>query len=164
MQHPGGSHELTPRQIQILGLATFSNNEIAYILNVSAQTVKNHWSNIYRYLGLTPRAGESIRLKAIIIALERGLIPSVWDLPLGSMIKCTKRLLTLWQVYDKMENKEKCVITATPQPRFYPESCTLAEHQILKRIRQLVRKGRSILILEIVSRDSVRELGSTMME
>ncbi|MGD8501171.1 MAG: hypothetical protein PVJ86_11020 [Phycisphaerales bacterium] len=47
--------------------------------------------------------------------------------------------------------------TATPAPRFYAESLTLAEHQLLKRIRQLCRRdGTVILILEIENRNSLK--------
>lgn len=78
-------YQLTPRQIQILGLATLSNCEVAHILDISIQTVKNHWCNIYQQLGLI-QENNSVRIKAIILALEQGIIQDVWDLPLGHVI------------------------------------------------------------------------------
>lgn len=46
---------------------------------------------------------------------------------------------------------------ATPTPKFYTESLTLAEHQLLMRIRQLCRRdGTIILFIEIASREEMQ--------
>lgn len=63
-----------------------------------------------------------------------------------------------------MEGKAKYV-TATPIPRFYPETCTLAEHKLLKRVRQISNsEQRTILIFEIINRHDLRELGRVTIE
>lgn len=46
---------------------------------------------------------------------------------------------------------------ATPAPKFSVESLTLAEHQLLKRIRQLCKRdGMVILIIEIENRNNLK--------
>jgi hypothetical protein len=46
---------------------------------------------------------------------------------------------------------------ATPAPKFYTDTLTLAEHQLFKRIRQLCKRdGTVILILEIENRNSLK--------
>jgi hypothetical protein len=46
---------------------------------------------------------------------------------------------------------------ATPAPKFYTDTLTLAEHLLLKRIRQLCRiDGTVILILEIENRNDLK--------
>lgn len=63
-----------------------------------------------------------------------------------------------------MEDRAKYV-TAMPTPRFYQETCTLAEHKLLKRVRQISNsEQRTILIFEIVSRDDISELGKVTIE
>lgn len=63
-----------------------------------------------------------------------------------------------------MEDRAK-YITVTPEPKFYRETCTLTEHQLLKRIRQIANgMRRTILIFEIISRDDIRELGKVPVE
>ena len=48
-------------------------------------------------------------------------------------------------------------MTSTPPPKFYTETVTLAEHQLLKRIRQLCKEdGTVILIIEIETREEMR--------
>jgi len=48
-------------------------------------------------------------------------------------------------------------MTSTPIPKFYTETVTLAEHQLLKRIRQLCKRdGTVILIIEIATREELR--------
>ena len=48
------------------------------------------------------------------------------------------------------------VVTSTPAPRFYGETVTLAEHQLLKRVRQLAKKdGMVVVVLTIVDRDAM---------
>lgn len=48
----------------------------------------------------------------------------------------------------------------TPLSKFYTETCTLAEHQLLKRVRQLCKGngGPIIIQLEIVTRHKLRVL------
>jgi hypothetical protein len=47
--------------------------------------------------------------------------------------------------------------SSSPAPRFYTETVTLAEHQLLKRIRQLCKNdGTVILIIEIVTREKLQ--------
>jgi two-component system, NarL family, response regulator LiaR len=66
----GGKHDLTPREIEVLRLLASgrTNNEIAEVLVVSAETVKTHVGNILTKLHLAHRA------QAVIYALKRGLI------------------------------------------------------------------------------------------
>jgi hypothetical protein len=46
---------------------------------------------------------------------------------------------------------------ATPAPKFYTDTLTLAEFQLLKRIRQLCKRdGTVILLIEIIDRSQVR--------
>jgi hypothetical protein len=48
-------------------------------------------------------------------------------------------------------------LTATPTPKFYTESLTLAEHQLIMRIRQLCKRdGTVILLIEIIDREQVK--------
>ncbi len=69
-QHP--TPEMSPRQIEILSLISkgFSNKEIAGILNVSLETVKDH---IKKILG---KVGASSRTEAAAIAVGQKLISS----------------------------------------------------------------------------------------
>ncbi len=61
---------LSPREMEILRLITqgSSNKEIAHVLGISRQTVKNHMSNILRKLAVNDRT------EAAILALRRGWI------------------------------------------------------------------------------------------
>lgn len=61
---------LTDRQRQLLDLAKLgkTSKEIANILGLSPQTVKNHFSVIYIKLGASDRT------HAVYLALKRGLI------------------------------------------------------------------------------------------
>lgn len=61
---------LSPREMEILRLITqgSSNKEIAYMLGISRQTVKNHMSNILRKLAVNDRT------EAAVLALRRGWI------------------------------------------------------------------------------------------
>lgn len=46
---------------------------------------------------------------------------------------------------------------ATPAPKFYTDTLTLAEHQLLMRIRQLCRRdGTVILFIEIANREEMQ--------
>jgi DNA-binding NarL/FixJ family response regulator len=62
---------LTPREMEILELVVqgMSNRKIAYHLEISHQTVKNHMTAILRKLGATGRT------EAAVSALKRGWIP-----------------------------------------------------------------------------------------
>ena len=61
---------LSPREMEILSLTTrgASNKEIATLLNISRQTVKNHMSNVLRKLGVEDRT------QAAVLALRRGWV------------------------------------------------------------------------------------------
>ena len=62
--------ELSPRQMEILNLVAkgFSNKEIAEIIGISPDTVKEHVANIFQ------RIGASSRAEAATIAVNLGLI------------------------------------------------------------------------------------------
>ena len=62
--------ELSPRQIEILNLVAkgFSNKEIAEIIGISPDTVKEHVANIFQ------RIGASSRAEAATLAVNLGLI------------------------------------------------------------------------------------------
>ena len=68
-------HELTPRELEILQLASSgnSNRGIAERLWVTEQTVKFHLSNVYRKLGV------SNRTEASHLAHMDGLVTSATD-------------------------------------------------------------------------------------
>ncbi len=61
---------LSPREMEVLALTTkgASNKEIATILNISRQTVKNHMSSVLRKLGVEDRT------QAAVLALRRGWV------------------------------------------------------------------------------------------
>jgi DNA-binding NarL/FixJ family response regulator len=61
---------LTPREVEILKLVAIglANKQIAYRLQVSEKTVRNHVSNIYEKLGIQGRS------HAVIYAAKKGLI------------------------------------------------------------------------------------------
>ena len=61
---------LSPREMEILSLTTrgASNKEIATLLNISRQTVKNHMSSVLRKLGVEDRT------QAAVLALRRGWV------------------------------------------------------------------------------------------
>jgi DNA-binding NarL/FixJ family response regulator len=61
---------LTPREVEILKLVAIglANKQIAYRLQVSEKTVRNHISNIYEKLGIQGRS------HAVIYAAKKGLI------------------------------------------------------------------------------------------
>jgi DNA-binding NarL/FixJ family response regulator len=65
-----GAEPLTPRQIEVLGLAQvgLSQQEIADELQVSYYTVRNHLANIYR------RLGAQNRTEAVTRAVALGLL------------------------------------------------------------------------------------------
>jgi two-component system response regulator DesR len=66
----GGSQPLTDREVEVLRLASadLSNPQIAEALHISAGTVRNHLSAIYRKLGVHSRH------QALQIATERRLL------------------------------------------------------------------------------------------
>ncbi|MEM7130332.1 MAG: response regulator transcription factor [Chloroflexota bacterium] len=61
---------LSPREMEILGQITggASNKEIAHLLGISRQTVKNHMSSVLRKLGVEDRT------QAAVLALRRGWV------------------------------------------------------------------------------------------
>jgi DNA-binding NarL/FixJ family response regulator len=61
---------LSPREMEILSLTTrgASNKEIAMLLTISRQTVKNHMSSVLRKLGVEDRT------QAAVLALRRGWV------------------------------------------------------------------------------------------
>ena len=63
---------LTEREREVLDLALFTNHEIARFLGISRHTVRNHFSNIYRKLGLTGPGRK--RTKALMLAIKHGYI------------------------------------------------------------------------------------------
>lgn len=70
---------LTPREVEILDCVAQgnSNKEIARILNISDQTVKNHITSILRKLAVNDRT------QAVIYALRHGWIRLTDDEPIG---------------------------------------------------------------------------------
>jgi two-component system NarL family response regulator len=62
--------DLTPRELQILELVVrgFVNKQIAFSLNVSEFTVKNHMKRLLAKLGVQDRT------QAATAAIERGII------------------------------------------------------------------------------------------
>ena len=89
---------LTPRCRQILCLAALSNQEIARKLGISAQTIKNHWSEVYRVLER--------------IARERGMH--------GPWARSCKRAWAVW-VAVNCHVIEVCELD--PGPRRMEEGC-----------------------------------------
>ena len=65
-----GSVSLTPRQLEILGLVAqgATDNEIAFQLVISAQTVSVHVRAIRRAFGARSRS------QAVALAIQRGLL------------------------------------------------------------------------------------------
>lgn len=65
-----GSEELTPTETRILQQITAgkSNKEIAYVLNISENTVKTHVKNVFEKLGVSDRTS------AATLAIRRGLV------------------------------------------------------------------------------------------
>lgn len=61
---------LTPREVEILKLVAIglANKQVAYRLEISEKTVRNHISNIYEKLGIQGRS------HAVIYAAKKGLI------------------------------------------------------------------------------------------
>ena len=62
---------LTPRQIEVLRLATMTNRQIGARLWISHHTVKRHFTAIYERLGIADGAQ---RTRALIMAIKMGLI------------------------------------------------------------------------------------------
>lgn len=65
-----GERGLTPRELEVLKLVSkgCSNTEIADLLGMSPNTVKNHLKTIFEKIGATDRA------EAVALALRRGVI------------------------------------------------------------------------------------------
>jgi two-component system NarL family response regulator len=65
-----GQEELTPSERKILQMIVGgnSNKEIAYVLNVSENTVKTHVKNVFEKLGVSDRTS------AATLAIKRGLV------------------------------------------------------------------------------------------
>jgi two-component system NarL family response regulator len=65
-----GNEELTPTETRILQqiVAGKANKEIAYDLNISANTVKTHVKNVFEKLGVSDRTS------AATLAIRRGLV------------------------------------------------------------------------------------------
>jgi DNA-binding NarL/FixJ family response regulator len=70
VEEPGPEDTLTERELQVLRLLAEGreNSEIAALLIISPQTVKNHVSNIFRKLQMHNR------IQAAVYALRRGII------------------------------------------------------------------------------------------
>ena len=62
------TRKLTPRQLAVLKLTIWTNREISIRLKISEQTVKNHWSDIFRAMGVQSRC------EAMLMALDTGLL------------------------------------------------------------------------------------------
>ncbi len=64
--------ELSPKELEVLQLLTkgLTNKEIANLLNIAENTVKNHLSNILAKLHLANR------VQAAAFALEKGIVPN----------------------------------------------------------------------------------------
>lgn len=60
--------ELTEKELQILHLFCYKNNEIANILTIEISTVKNHVHNILQKLN------SPTKIKALIKAIKMGII------------------------------------------------------------------------------------------
>lgn len=70
---PSSNHQkssLSPREMEVLKMLAdgMSNKEIAYVLGISEQTVKNHVASIFRKLDVRDRT------QAVIYALKHGLV------------------------------------------------------------------------------------------
>lgn len=78
---------LTPRQREVLCLAAYSNREIARRLGISHQTIKNHWTAIYRRLLPDNRshARDVNQIRALLAALRQGIV-ELSDLSYGRPI------------------------------------------------------------------------------
>jgi DNA-binding NarL/FixJ family response regulator len=76
--------KLTQRELEILRLAANSNREIAVLLKLSWQTVKNHFTRIYRKLGVGSSIAYKPRCAALWQALNLGLL-DVGDLDPGPL-------------------------------------------------------------------------------
>ncbi|MDF5632377.1 response regulator transcription factor, partial [Vibrio parahaemolyticus] len=65
-----GKEQLTRTETNILGMLVggMSNNEIAFALDISENTVKSHLKNIFNKLGV------SDRVTAVTTAIRRGLV------------------------------------------------------------------------------------------
>ncbi len=68
------SIELTARQLQILSMACYTQHQIAMILGIGHSTVKNHFSEIYRRLGVDDGDIGSRCTRAVIKALRLGIL------------------------------------------------------------------------------------------
>ena len=70
LKEDNGEIQLTPRQLEVLGLVTrgLSNDNLATLLNISKSRVKQHLNELYEKLGAANRA------EAVSIALRRQLL------------------------------------------------------------------------------------------
>ena len=62
---------ITPRELEVLGYVArgYGNKRIAYTLNISEQTIKNHITSILRKLDANDRT------HAVVLAMRHGWIP-----------------------------------------------------------------------------------------
>ena len=63
---------LTPREKEVLCLAEYSNLEIARLLHIELQTVKNYWTEVYRKLNMDGQKPK--RTYALTSALRKGIV------------------------------------------------------------------------------------------
>lgn len=70
---------LTPRQLELIPLLTYSSRQIAERLNIKYGTVKNHLTGIYRELlgDYQEREEGTDRVRALMVALRTGIIWAV---------------------------------------------------------------------------------------
>lgn len=66
--------ELTARRREALCLVALTNREIGMRLDISWRTVRNHITDIRKALGLDAVDHKSVRLRLLMLALQRGIV------------------------------------------------------------------------------------------
>lgn len=65
---------LTNRELEVLRLGAYANKQIALQLDISAQTIKNHWTSIYKAFQIKQDGGYSQRTRAMMLAWVYGVL------------------------------------------------------------------------------------------
>lgn len=82
---------MTPRQIEILSLVCFTNQQIARQLGVTMPAVRNQFYAIYKRLGLDNGDSSNMkRIRAVTKALRLGLL-ALDDLSEGDRVPLVRR-------------------------------------------------------------------------